>query len=86
MLFGILCLVATGIIWVIPGAIVSHSAKKGLSLDFIQGMTQMIPVVTRQRIPNSMKKSPCDDFLKHEAKDTTHLLFFNFFRQDFFTF
>ena len=38
MLFGILCLVTTGIIWVIPGAIVSHSAKKGLSLDFIQGM------------------------------------------------
>ena len=38
MLFGILCLVTTGIIWVIPGAIVSNSAKKGLSLDFIQGM------------------------------------------------
>jgi drug/metabolite transporter (DMT)-like permease len=42
MLFGILCLVITGIIWIIPGAIISNCAKKGLSLDFIQGMTALV--------------------------------------------
>ena len=35
MLTGILFLVLTGIVWVGPGAVISLSAKKNLSLDFI---------------------------------------------------
>lgn len=42
MLTGIVFLMLTGIIWVAPGAVISSSAKKGLSLDFIQGMTALI--------------------------------------------
>ena len=42
MLFGILCLVFTGLVWLGPGAVISNSAKKGLSLDFILGMTAVL--------------------------------------------
>ena len=42
MLTGIIFLAITGIIWIGPGAVISNSAKKGLSLDFILGMTAVI--------------------------------------------
>ncbi|MBR2872793.1 MAG: hypothetical protein IKB99_04780 [Lentisphaeria bacterium] len=42
MLWGIFCLVITGLIWIGPGAVISNSAKKGLSLDFILGMTAVL--------------------------------------------
>ena len=45
MLTGILFLVLTGIVWVGPGAVISLSAKKNLSLDFIQGMSALIIIL-----------------------------------------
>lgn len=45
MLKGILFLVLTGTIWVLPGAVISSSAKKGLSLDYIQGISALILIL-----------------------------------------
>ena len=42
MLLGIIFLVMTGLIWIGPGAVISNSAKKGLSLDYILGMTAVV--------------------------------------------
>ena len=42
MFWGILLLVLTGIVWVGIGAVLDASAKKGLSLDFVQGMSALI--------------------------------------------
>ncbi len=45
MLAGILFQITAGIVWIGAGAVISHAAKKGLSLDFIQGMSALIIMV-----------------------------------------
>ena len=45
MFWGILLLVLTGVVWVGIGAVLDASAKKGLSLDFIQGMSALITML-----------------------------------------
>jgi len=42
---GVLCLGATAVLWVAVGAVVSSSAKKGLNLAFIQGMTGVLLIL-----------------------------------------
>ena len=45
MFWGILLLVLTGVIWVGIGAVVDASAKKGSSLDFVQGMAALLTML-----------------------------------------
>ena len=45
MLTGILFQVTAGIVWIGAGAVISRSAKKGLSLDFIQGMSALATMI-----------------------------------------
>ena len=45
MLAGILFQITAGIVWIGAGAVISHAAKKGLSLDFIQGGSALIIMV-----------------------------------------
>lgn len=45
MAVGIFFLVLTGILWVGVGAVINASARKGLSLDFIQGMGALLMMI-----------------------------------------